>query len=102
VTAVARRILLQMSTVFPVRLAWYLPAAVTAGLLLHLVAPILAALPVGNRIGLHPEAVIFTLLVFGKLFGILGVPLAFPVSAALLVAQRHRRTHYFDSKLYLS
>ncbi len=37
----ARRILLQMSTVFPVRFAWYLLAAVAAGLLLYLVAPIL-------------------------------------------------------------
>jgi hypothetical protein len=37
----ARRILLQMSTVFSVRFAWYLFAAAAAGLLLHLIAPIL-------------------------------------------------------------
>jgi predicted PurR-regulated permease PerM len=36
----ARRILLQMSTVFPLRFAWYLLAA-AAGSLLYLVAPIL-------------------------------------------------------------
>ncbi len=37
---------------------------------------------VGNRIGLHPVAVIFALLVFGKLFGFFGVLLALPASAA--------------------
>ena len=40
---------------------------------------------VGDRIGLHPLAVIFALLAFGQLFGFAGVLLALPVSAALLV-----------------
>ncbi len=57
---------------------------------------------VGNRIGLHPVAVIFALLVFGKLFGFFGVLLALPASAALLVALRHLRAHYVDSDLYKS
>ena len=57
---------------------------------------------VGNRIGLHPVAVIFALLVFGKLFGFFGVLLALPASAALLVALRHLRAHYLDSDLYKS
>lgn len=57
---------------------------------------------VGNRIGLHPVAVIFALLVFGKLFGFFGVLLALPASAALLVALRHLRAHYVDSGLYKS
>ena len=57
---------------------------------------------VGNRIGLHPVAVIFALLVFGKLFGFFGVLLALPASAALLVAWRHLRAHYVDSELYRS
>ena len=38
---------------------------------------------VGDRIGLHPIAVIFALLAFGQLFGFAGVLLALPVSAAL-------------------
>jgi predicted PurR-regulated permease PerM len=57
---------------------------------------------VGNRIGLHPVAVIFSLLVFGKMFGFFGVLLALPASAALLVALRHLRSHYLDSDLYKS
>jgi len=57
---------------------------------------------VGHRIGLHPVAVIFALLVFGKLFGFFGVLLALPASAALLVALRHLRAQYIDSDLYKS
>ncbi len=43
---------------------------------------------VGDRIGLHPLAVIFALMAFGQLFGFVGVLLALPASAALLVALR--------------
>src|SRR5436853_55721 len=55
---------------------------------------------VGDRIGLHTLAVIFSLLAFGELFGFAGVLLALPVSAALLVGLRHLRTTYIDSDLY--
>ncbi|HVY07039.1 MAG TPA: AI-2E family transporter [Burkholderiales bacterium] len=55
---------------------------------------------VGNRIGLHPVAVIFSLLVFGKLFGFSGVLLALPASAAILVGLRRLREHYVGSDLY--
>lgn len=44
---------------------------------------------VGDRIGLHPLAVIFALMAFGQLFGFVGVLLALPASAALLVIARH-------------
>jgi predicted PurR-regulated permease PerM len=44
---------------------------------------------VGDRVGLHPVAVIFALMAFGQLFGFFGVLLAIPASAALLVALRH-------------
>ena len=44
---------------------------------------------VGDRIGLHPLAVIFSLLAFGQLFGFFGLLLALPLSAALLVGLRH-------------
>lgn len=56
---------------------------------------------VGERIGLHPVAVIFALLAFGQLFGFFGVLLALPVSAALLVGLRHVRRKYLDSDFYL-
>ena len=55
---------------------------------------------VGERIGLHPVAVIFALLAFGSLFGFFGVLLALPASAALLVALRHLRAAYLASPLY--
>jgi predicted PurR-regulated permease PerM len=55
---------------------------------------------VGERIGLHPLAVIFSLLAFGQLFGFVGVLIALPVSAVLLVAIRRVRTGYLASGLY--
>jgi len=55
---------------------------------------------VGDRIGLHPLAVIFALLAFGELFGFAGVLLALPVSAALLVGLRHLRAAYLATDLY--
>ncbi len=56
---------------------------------------------VGERIGLHPLAVIFALLAFGQLLGFVGVLIALPASAVLLVAMRRARAHYRGSKLYL-
>jgi predicted PurR-regulated permease PerM len=57
---------------------------------------------VGERIGLHPLAVIFALLAFGQLFGFVGVLVALPASAVLLVAMRRLRMGYLASKLYQS
>jgi predicted PurR-regulated permease PerM len=55
---------------------------------------------VGERIGLHPLAVIFALLAFGQLFGFVGVLIALPASAVLLVAIRRIQARYMTSKLY--
>ena len=55
---------------------------------------------VGDRIGLHPLAVIFALLAFGQLFGFFGVLLALPLSATLLVVLRHAKDWYLTSALY--
>jgi len=55
---------------------------------------------VGERIGLHPLAVIFALLAFGQLFGFFGVLLALPLAAILLVVLRHARKHYLSSEMY--
>ena len=57
---------------------------------------------VGERIGLHPLVVIFALLAFGQLFGFVGVLVALPASAVLLVAVRRLRAGYIGSKLYQS
>ena len=55
---------------------------------------------VGERIGLHPIAVIFALLAFGQVFGFLGLLLALPASAVLLVALRQLRARYLSSRFY--
>lgn len=54
----------------------------------------------GNRIGLHPLAVIFALMAFGHLFGFVGVLVALPVSAVLLVGLRRAQSWYLSSDLY--
>jgi predicted PurR-regulated permease PerM len=55
---------------------------------------------IGERIGLHPLVVIFALLAFGQLLGFVGVLIALPASAVLLVALRRLRERYFASRLY--
>lgn len=55
---------------------------------------------VGERIGLHPVAVIFALLAFGQIFGFFGVLLALPASAAILVGLRHADARYRASNIY--
>ena len=55
---------------------------------------------VGDRVGLHPVAVIFAILAGGQLFGFLGVLLALPVAAVLMVALRHAHRRYLASELY--
>jgi predicted PurR-regulated permease PerM len=55
---------------------------------------------VGERIGLHPLAVIFALLAFGHVFGFFGVLMALPLSAVLLVALRRLRQGYLASSFY--
>lgn len=55
---------------------------------------------VGERIGLHPVAVIFALMAFGQLFGFFGVLLALPASAAILVGLRHVANRYKESALF--
>ena len=55
---------------------------------------------VGDRIGLHPVAVIFAILAGGQLFGFIGVLLALPVTAVLMVILRHVHEQYVQSDLY--
>jgi len=87
--------LLQFGTI--AGLAWvWLAFAVGQALEGMAVTPLL----VGQRIGLHPVAVIFALLAFGSVFGFFGVLLALPASAALLVGLRHVRAAYVAGPLY--
>ncbi len=55
---------------------------------------------VGERVGLHPLAVLFALMAFGQLFGFVGVLVAVPASAILLVALRTVRKAYLTSEVY--
>lgn len=55
---------------------------------------------VGDRIGLHPVAVIFSIMAGGHLFGFLGVLLALPVAAVVMVVLRHAHEQYTGSDLY--
>jgi predicted PurR-regulated permease PerM len=55
---------------------------------------------VGDRIGLHPVAVIFAVLAGGTLFGFLGMLLALPVAAIANVLLRYAHERYTRSRLY--
>lgn len=55
---------------------------------------------VGDRIGLHPMAVIFSVLAGGQLFGFLGMLLALPVAAVANVLLRYAQDRYTHSRLY--
>ena len=55
---------------------------------------------VGDRIGLHPVAVIFAVMAGGILFGFLGVLLALPVAAVAMVLVRFAHDSYTRSYLY--
>jgi predicted PurR-regulated permease PerM len=55
---------------------------------------------VGERIGMNPLMVIFALLAFGHLFGFVGVLIALPLSAVLVVAAGRVRGMYLESQLY--
>lgn len=55
---------------------------------------------VGDRIGLHPVAVIFAVMAGGQLFGFIGVLLALPVAAVLAVLLRHAKQNWLASPLY--
>jgi predicted PurR-regulated permease PerM len=55
---------------------------------------------VGDKIGLHPVAVIFAVLAGGYLFGFLGVLLALPAASVILVLLRYLIERYRMSELY--
>jgi len=61
----------------------------------------LTPLLVGERIGMSPITVIFALLAFGHLFGFVGVLIALPLSALLVVAAGRVRDTYVASRLFL-
>jgi len=61
---------------------------------------VLTPLLVGDRIGLHPVAVIFAILAGGQLWGFVGILLALPLAAVIMVLLRHAHDSYLSSLLY--
>ncbi|MFV0476421.1 MAG: AI-2E family transporter [Parahaliea sp.] len=61
---------------------------------------VLTPILVGDRIGLHPVAVIFALMAGGQIAGFVGVLVALPVSAVVMVFVRHAVAYYRASDLY--
>lgn len=61
---------------------------------------VLTPLLVGDRIGLHPVAVIFAILAGGQLFGFVGILLALPIAAVVMVFLRHAHQRYIASEYY--
>ncbi|MDY0249627.1 MAG: AI-2E family transporter [Pseudomonas sp.] len=73
-------------------------AVFTVGQLLE--GMLLTPLLVGDRIGLHPVAVIFAILAGGQLFGFTGILLALPVAAVVMVLLRNAHKLYKESDMY--
>ena len=61
---------------------------------------LLSPMLVGDRIGLHPVAVIFAVMAGGQLFGFFGVLLALPVAAVIVVLLRYLQSQYLESSFY--
>lgn len=55
---------------------------------------------VGERTGLHPVAVLFSVLAGGQLFGFMGILLALPVTAIINVFLSYFKEHYLNSDVY--
>jgi predicted PurR-regulated permease PerM len=61
---------------------------------------VLTPMLVGDKIGLHPVAVMFAVLAGGQLFGFLGILLALPVASVIMVLLRHVHDLYRYSDFY--
>lgn len=81
---------------------WFalLPVLAVFGVAQVIESALLTPWLVGDRIGLHPVAVIFAVLAGGQLFGFVGVLLALPAAAVIAVLLRHAHARYLRSGLY--
>ncbi len=61
---------------------------------------VLSPMIVGDRTGLHPVWLIFSLFAFAYLFGFVGMLIAVPVAAAIGVLVRFLLNQYLDSSFY--
>lgn len=62
---------------------------------------ILTPILIGDRIGLHPIAVIFAIMAGGELLGFVGILLALPIAAIIMILLRHLHYNYKKSIFYL-
>jgi predicted PurR-regulated permease PerM len=81
-----------------INILFYVAIVFTIGQLIEgfLLTPML----VGDKIGLHPVAVIFAIMAGGQLFGFAGVLLALPVAAVIMVLLRFAHLRYIGSDVY--
>jgi predicted PurR-regulated permease PerM len=61
---------------------------------------VLSPLLVGDRIGLHPVAVIFAVMAGAQLFGFFGMLIALPAAAVCVVLLRYFHEKYLNSNFY--
>lgn len=94
-TAAIIAMLFQEQTLLP--LLWVL---LVFGIGQILETAVLTPLLVGDRIGLHPVAVIFAVLAGGQLAGFVGVLAALPAAAAIAVMLRHAKARWLTSPVY--
>ncbi len=99
VGVIAASIAVMLQTQDPTNLLWVGAVFVIAQMI---EGTVLTPLLVGDRIGLHPVAVIFAVLAGGQLFGFFGILLALPVFAIIAVVMRYLHKSYKDSHLYSS
>jgi len=76
------------------------PVIIVFGIGQALEGMLLTPLLVGDKIGLHPVAVIFSILAGGQLFGFVGILLALPVAAVIAVVLRHMHGEYKASTFF--
>jgi len=77
-----------------------IPVFIVFGIGQLLEGMLLTPLMVGDKIGLHPVAVIFSVLAGGQLFGFVGVLLALPIAAVIAVLVRHMHNEYKSSTIF--
>ncbi len=77
-----------------------LPVAIVFVIGQSLEGMVLTPMLVGDKIGLHPVAVMFAVLAGGQLFGFLGVLLALPLASIVMVLLRHVHDLYRFSDFY--
>lgn len=92
-----------IAALFQFQDAWYLIYVAIVFLVANgIEGSLLTPMLVGDKIGLHPVAVIFAVLAGGQLFGFVGILLALPVAAVVMVFIRHFVSHYKQSDAYSS